>query len=1052
MANPTVESLTFRQPRLIALVLLVIVIAGLSSLLAIGRQEDPTITNLFGTVTTIVPGADPQRIEALVTAEIEDTLREIAEVDVITSASSTGISIVSVELGVTVPDARIEQVWTEIRDDLAELSATLPPDALEPEFDTGGGSAYASIIALSAQHDGVPSTILARYARDLAQEVRTIPGTEAVDLFGVPEEEVLVRIDPIATTALGLTADQVSRAIAQADSKGQAGRLRGTSSDFLISVTGEVEALDRLSDVVVRQGSDGTVTLLSQIAEITRGPRTPVTEAAIYNGRPAILIGSKLESGLQVDVWSGFVDDVVQDYQAQIPAGLSLDTTFDQSGYTADRLVEVGTNMAIGVGLVVAVLLITLGLRSAMIVAMILPVVTLATLATMNAINLPIHQMSVTGLIVALGLLVDAGIVMTDEVGQRLARGMSRVEAVSRSVKRLFAPLMASTVTTALSFTPLILLPGPAGDFVGSIAIAVVIMLAWSFVIAVTLTPAIAGHLLPADGRKGGIKGGAVGDLFKASLAWSVANPVRSIALSLVLPVTGFLAMPTLTAQFFPGVDRDQFYVEVDLPPGSAIAAAQDSVARLDAALREDDRVEQVMWVTGRSAPAFYYNIVGARENAPGHAQALITTQSPAATEAILPELQRTFALVAPEAEVLVRGLVQGPPVNAPVELRFVGDDLETLRALGNEARQIMQAVDSVVVARSTIGPGAPRAVVDVDEAQARLLGLDLGGIARQLQASLEGVIGGSMVEGAEELPIRVRLGDATRSDLQAVRDIPILRPDAAAISAQGQWPALPLSAISTVRLEPAASAITRYNGERANTVQGFLLRGVLPEEALVDVQAALDAAGFKLPASYRLELGGDSDARASTLSDLLASLGLIVTLSIAAVALTFNSFRLTAVTLVVAGLSAGLSLLALAVFQYPFGINAIIGVIGSIGVSINAAIIILTGLQANEEAAAGDRGAMVDVVMRSSRHIVSTTITTFGGFLPLILAGGGFWPPFAMSVAGGVLLSTVVSFYFTPPMFALVYRRKQKATKAIRRRLPDNSKLIPATFQQAAE
>ncbi|WP_299772961.1 efflux RND transporter permease subunit [uncultured Tateyamaria sp.] len=1046
------ETLTFRQPRLVALALLVIIAAGLSSLLAIGRQEDPTITNLFGTVTTVVPGADPARVEALVTQPIEDILREVSEVDVIESTSSTGISIVSVELGVMVPDNRIEQVWAEIRDDLAELSPTLPADAFEPEFDTEGGSAFAAIAALSAE-PGISTTILGRYARDLAQDLRNIPGTELVELFGAPEDEVLVTLDPVATAALGLTASDVSRAIAQADAKGPAGRVRPAGSDLLITVAGEVEALDRLGEIVVRRSDSGAVTYLSQVAEITRGPRLPEAELAIYNGNPAILVGAKLESGLQVDKWAAFVREEIAEYRSNVPLGVSLDLTFDQSGYTADRLQEVGLNMAIGVGLVVGVLLLTLGLRSAMIVALILPVVTLATLFTMNFIGLAIHQMSVTGLIVALGLLVDAGIVMTDEVGQRLEKGVSRIKAAGQSVKRLFAPLLASTVTTALSFTPLILLPGPAGDFVGSIAIAVVIMLGWSFVVAITLTPAIAGHLLPADGTRGGMNSGALGRVFAASLRWSVKNPVRSIALALILPVTGFLSMPTLTAQFFPGVDRDQFYIEVDLAPGAGVADTQDVVARLNDRLLGDDRIEQVMWTVGRSAPAFYYNIVGARENAPGHAQALLTTQSAEATEAVLRDLQGDLALTAPEAEILVRGLVQGPPVNAPVEIRLVGKDLEALRETGDEVRRIMSGVDSVLVTRGTIGGGAPKAVITVNEAQAQILGLDLRQIAGQLQAGLEGVTGGSMVEGDEELPIRVRLGDATRGSVQAIRDLPILRPDAAQLSAQGRWPALPLSAVSTIDLEPAASSITRRNGERVNTVQAFILRDVLPEEALVEVQAALEANGFAVPANMRLELGGDSDARADTLSDLLASLGLIVTLSIAAIALTFNSFRLTAVVLVVSGLSAGLSLLALAIFQYPFGINAIIGVIGSIGVSINAAIIILTGLQEDDLAASGDKDAMVDVVMGSSRHIVSTTITTFGGFLPLILAGGGFWPPFAMSVAGGVLLSTVVSFYFTPPVFALIHRvRRTPAASAERDNGNDAPFVLHPPFSQAAE
>ena len=1027
-------TLTFRQPRIVALILLVLVAAGASALLSIGRQEDPTITNIFATVTTPFPSADPARVETLVTTEIEDALKEIPEVAVIESASSTGISIVNVELIETLTEDRIEQVWSEIRDATDDAALNFPAGAMEPEFSTNSGGAYAAILSLSARHDGVPATILARYAEDLTDELRSIPGTEEVDIFGAPDEEVLVTLDPDRMAALGLTPDMVSAAIAAADAKGQAGRVRGASGDFVLNVEGEIEALDRLREVVVREGADGRLTRLGDLASVTRGPRAPAAEAALHEGQTAMLIAARLQTGLQVDAWMGFVRETVDAYEPTIPAGIELDIVFDQSGYTADRLAEVGTNMAIGVGLVIAVLLGTLGIRAAAIVALILPVVSLASLATMNVIGLPIHQMSVTGLIVALGLLVDAGIVMTDEIGRRIRAGMDRQRAVGHAVRRLFAPLFASTVTTALSFTPMILLPGPAGDFVGAIAIAVVIMLAWSFVIAITVTPAVAGWLMPdraaSSALQSGIGAGALGRAFRASLGWAVAHPVKAVAFALVLPITGFAAMPTLTAQFFPGVDRDQFHIEVDMGPGTAFSKTNETVARLDAALRAEDGIRSVSWVIGRSAPAFYYNMVPSREDAPGHAQALITTTSAAATEELLPRLQRSFGDLAPEAQVLVRGLVQGPPVAAPVELRFVGPDLATLRALGDEAREIVAGIDTVTLARSTVAAAAPEVSVAVDEAQARMLGLDLASVSRQLEAGLEGVTGGSLVEGTEQLPVRVRLGDATRGDLNAIADLPILPPNALALAAGGVVPGLPLSAIADLRLEPSESTINRRNSERVNTVQAYVLRGVLPEEALQEVQAELDAAGFALPPGYRLELGGDSDARSSTLNNLLASLGIIVTLSIAVIVMTFNSFRLAAVALVVSGLSAGLSLLALAIFQYPFGITAVIGVIGSIGVSINAAIIIMTGLQANARASAGDRDAMVDVVMDSSRHIVSTTVTTFGGFMPLILAGGGFWPPFAMAVAGGVLLSTVVSFYFTPPMFALVYAgRGQRST-----------------------
>lgn len=1026
------ETLTFRQPRLVALILLVVIAAGASALLAIGRQEDPTITNTFASVTTAYPGAEPARVESLVTARVEEALREVPEVDVLQSVSAVGISIVQIELDETIDPALIEGVWSRLRDKLSDAETALPSGALPPELDADGVNAYGAIVALTAAHDGVPMTLAARYGEALAERLRNVPGTKQVEVFGAPAEEVTVTLDATGAAALGLTADAVASAIAAADAKVRAGRVTGAGDDLVLEVSGEITSLDRLRGIVLREGAGGATLRLGDVARIDRGPRLPLAEAALHGGRPAILVAAALESGRQVDVWAGFIRDELDGFAPDVPGGLGMELIFDQSTYTADRLAEVGTNMGVGVGLVLAVLLVTLGLRAALIVATVLPLVSLATIFTMNLIDLPIHQMSVTGLIVALGLLVDAGIVMTDEVGRRLRAGAARIDAVAASVSRLAMPLFASTVTTVLSFTPMILLPGAAGDFVGSIALAVVIMLLWSFVVAVTVTPALAGWIMPAQSKGGwlanGVPSGLLGRAFAASLRLSIRNPFRSIALALVLPVLGFLSLPLLTAQFFPGVDRDQFTVEVDLPPGTGIDRTRATVATLDTALRGTDGIASVTWSIGRSAPAFYYNITGGREGASGHAHALIRTTSADATESILPVLQRELPALAPEAQVLVRGLVQGPPVGAPVELRLVGTDLTILRETGEELRRIADAAPTVTLARASIAQGAPKLTVEVDEARARLVGLSPGDVARQLETALMGAVGGSLIEGEEDLPVRVRLGDAVRSDPAAIRDMPLILPGGG--TADG-FAATPLSAVAQLVLTPGEGSISRRNAERTNFVQAFITRGVLPEEALADVRARIDAAGFELPAGVRLEIGGDADARASTLNNLIASLGLIVTLSIAVVVLTFRSFRLAGVALVVSGLSAGLSMLALAVFDYPFGINAIIGLIGSIGVSINAALIILTALQEDETAATGDPKAMTDVVMASSRHIVSTTITTVGGFLPLILAGGGFWPPFAMAVAGGVALSTIVSFYFTPAAFRLVYARREKESRS---------------------
>jgi len=1016
------DTLFFRNPRLVILALAVIAVAGLSALLTLGRQEDPSITGTQAGVTTLFPGADPARIEALITRPLENELRTIAEVMTLSSTSAAGISSIDVELIETIDPAAIPEVWSRVRDKVAAVP--LPPGALDPEVETGGEGAYAAILALLPKGDTAPaSAVLGRHAQELAERLRTLTGAKSVDVWGLPAEEVLVALDPARTAALGLSPAEVATAVAAGDAKARAGRLTGPGTEAVLDLAGDISGLDRVRDIVLREGSDGSVLRVGDVAEVTRGPRPPGDALAMVDGRAAVLIGVRIEEGLRVDLWMEGLKAKVAAFADTLPASLEVRQVFDQAVYTADRMSEVAVNMAIGTALVIAVLFLTLGARAALVVALVLPLVTLATLGTMRFIGLPLHQMSVTGLIVALGLLVDAAIVMTDEVQKRLSEGQDRRQAVSAAVRRLAVPLLASTLTTVLSFVPMILLPGGAGDFISAIAIAVVLMLSWSLIVALTITPALAGWWLSARGGAG-LRLGALTRGFAVLIQLSLANPLRSVLLALVLPVMGFLAMPMLVPQFFPGVDRNQFHVEVELPVGTGLETTRALVERIDSALKADARITGTVWVAGESAPAFYYNIVGNRQNAPEYAHGLVTTTSPAATAALLGPLQADLSEAFPQARVLVRGLVQGPPVDAPVELRLVGQDVQALRRAGDDIRTILLSVPALTQVRTQMEGTAPEVRVDVDEAAARLLGLSLGDVSAQLQAALEGVTGGSLLEGTEELPVRVRLGEDIRGDLSRIATLPILPAGAAARATQGALPQVPLSALATLTLVPSETAISRRNGDRVNTVQAFVAPGVLAQAAQAQAEAALAQAGFVLPPGVTLEIGGDADERSQTVANLMASIGLIVTLSVATVVLSFNSFRLSAITFAVAGLSAGLSILALAIFDHPFGITAVIGVIGSIGVSVNAAIIVLSALQEDPRAAAGDRAAMTEVVMGSTRHILSTTLTTVGGFLPLILAGGGFWPPFAVAVAGGVALSTVLAFAFTPQMFALVHRR----------------------------
>lgn len=1031
------KTLLFRNTRLLLLVLGVILALAASAATSIGRQEDPTITNLFATVVTPYPGAEPSRVESLVTEKIEEELREIPEIDEIRSTSRTGVSVISVELSLYIGEETIEQVWAEIRDALSDAARSFPAGVPEPELDTDRTSAYTTISAIVMRGDLAPNpAIQRRYAEILQDRLRQISDTKHVRLFGEREEEVRVTVDARRLAGLGLSFDQVSAAVAQADAKVRSGQLRGERYDLLVETEGEIETLQRIRDIPLRSDAVGTTLRLSDVASIERSFADPPREIAYADGRPAVLVAARMESDRQVDAWTAAAKAVIADFEASLPGGLEHRLIFDQSRYTQQRFADLGVNLAIGVTLVVLVLFVSLGWRAASVVAAVIPLATLMSVTVMQWLGLPIQQMSVTGLIVALGLLVDAAIVMSDQIKRRIAAGLPALRAVAESVERLAVPLLASTVTTVLAFVPMALLPGPAGDFVGSIALSVIIMLSVSLLLALTVTPALAGRLLSA-GAQSASQGGLLqrgitlprlGRLFDRSLDLALRHKGLAILGALVLPLMGFAAFPTLTAQFFPGVDRDQFYVQVSLPGGAAIAETEALALRMDARLRKEAEIRSLHWVVGESAPAFYYNMVTDRDGVSGFAEALVTSVSPEATERLVPALQASLDREFPQAQVLVRGLVQGPPVNAPVELRLVGPNLETLREDGQVLRGLLARIPEITHTRADLIGAEPKLVFRLDEHKVRLAGLSLAEVARQLEAGLSGALGGSLVEATEELPLRVRLSDGARGSVEALRSLMIVPPGAAETAASGGYPGIPLTALGALVLLPSDSPITRRNGERVNTVQGFIARGVLPEEVLKQAQVLLAENPLGLAPGYRLEVGGDADARAETTRNLAAAAGLVVTLTVVAIFLTFGSYRLSLVTAAVAVLSMGLSLLALAVFQYPFGIQALIGTIGSIGVSVNAAIIVLTALQRDPEAVRGDLTAMRRVVSRQARHILSTTITTVGGFIPLIVAGGGFWPPFAMAIAGGVLLSTLVSFYFTPPMFALVMRRRRSA------------------------
>jgi multidrug efflux pump subunit AcrB len=1045
-----------RNRHLLILVVMLVVLAGLAAWGHLPRIEDPRITSRYAFIATPYPGASAAQVEALVTKPLEDAVREVAEVKLIDSTSSGDISVLGVELEDAVTAATNERIFAELRDKLAAAAANLPPGAGPPVLDSDRGATAYSLIAAVTWTSGTdhpaPLGVIKRLAEALAQDLRNLPGSEQVLLFGAPDEEIRVEVDPAELAATGLRLEQVASRLANADVKDPAGGLYGDRHRLRLTVAGELDAAQRVAAVPLL-AEDGRAVSVGDIAAVSKTWREPPSQIVQTDGRRSLLIGVRTRAALDLEAWAEAAIATVERFNAaNAGGGIEIRVLFDQSSYTQARLEELGGNLLAGVLIVMLVVFLTMGWRSALVVGSALPLSAAITLLGLDLVGQQIHQISIFGMIIAIGLLIDSAIVVADEVHQRLGAGATPQDAVRDTVDHLFTPLAASTFTTMLGFMPILLLPGNLGDFVGPIATAVIIALATSFLLSMTLIPALAalaGETTSAKRRhrrhlwwRDGLSNHWLASLYAGLLGRLFRHPGITALSCLLLPGAGLWAATQLGLQFFPPSDRDQFEVQVWTSSDASIRHTAAAMEAIETVIRERGQIRQSFWVAGASSPPVYYNQLRMEEDNPSYARATVQAASQAEARRLVTDLQRVLPARFPELRIVVRAFGQGPPIAAPISLRLFGPEPAQLRQLGDELRRILSQLPQVTETKASIPGGSPQLRLQANEQDARLAGLGLGDIAGQYRAALDGVIGGSVLEDLEQLPVRVRWGNADRADPARLAALPLLSERAgagvgaatgaasdtgagmtrmtAADAGQAVW--IPAAALGPLELIPEAPSITRRDGERVNIIEAWLTADALPIEVTEQLRAEIARDGLVLPAGYRLEFAGDSEEQGEAIALLLAYAPLLGAMMVATLVLAFRSFLLAALILLIGALSVALGMLALWLSGYPLGFNPVLGSAGLIGVAINDSIVVLAAIRADAKAAAGDLSATVQSVLGSTRHVISTTLTTVGGFLPLILlSGGDFWPPLAIVIAGGVALATPLGLVFTPAAYRIL-------------------------------
>ena len=1036
----------FRHPQMVWLIVVALLVTGVSCLSVMPRLEDPVLKQRVGVITLTLVGGDASEIEMSVVVPVEAWLQEFSDIQKVRSNTRANVTNIVVELAdrVTEPDS----VWSAIERKLQANSGQLPEGCSSPELAIFPLKAFAAIVAVTPSVDDTgddtqeSDSLRSEYqvALELKRRLLGIAGTESIEIFGEVEEQLAIEVVPETLAATGLSTGMIAQQI-KASQSAPGGNLQKGGQRMSVEVQKETDAIKRLQNLPITVPGTTNTSRLGDLANLSLSPVQPSPDLAIVNGRDAIVLGVMVDNQKRVDLWTDQCQNEIDKLVSQSSDDFLVEPLFLQSDQIRQRMDGLLKNLAIGTVAVVLIVFLFMGWRCMLVVAVSLPLSACVVVFGLRFLGIPIHQMSVTGLIVSLGLLIDNAIVMVEEVRSRIYLGKRPVEAITESTRHLGLPLLGSTLTTILTFLPIATMPGPSGEFVGSLAVSVILSISASLILAFTIVPPMV-TLLGVDSTRDsfmnyGLRSGWLGKCYRKSLEFTFRAPILGLLLGIAFPAFGFWVSGQLQKQFFPATDRAQLQIELDLPTAANLKSVRRSVDKVREIVKADAAIKNQHWFLGRSAPTFYYNVVPRRQSTPNYAQAFVDLESNQNIDGLVNRLQEKIDSQVLDARVIVRKLEQGPPFDAPVELRILGEDLRLLEELGNQVRGLLASHPQVTHTRADLGDKDPRLKLEIDSNLATQNGVSDNELSRFLFSSLEGAEAGDFVHQGLSVPARVLVDWSEGSVINSLMAMPVTfsKPgrstSAAPNPARASKPTpVSLGVVADFRLDANVGTIIRHNGQRVNEVKAYLRAGVLPADALATLKEKLRTSDITFPTGYRLEIGGESEKRSEAISTLVANIAVIVTLMIVTLVAVLGSVRLAMVIAAVAGLVMGLAPLALYCFGYPFGFMAIVGTMGLIGVAINDSIVVLAAIREKsmdtEMPLGGERSVPVElaeVVGGSTRHILATTFTTMIGFLPLVLSGGKFWPPLAIVMSVGVGGATLLALYFTPSLYLLLHR-----------------------------
>ena len=992
-------------------------LSGITIFKSLSRDDMPPFLIRVINVVTTYPGASPDRMENLITDRIEKAVQEVPEVDYISSESRTGISIINIALQDSTTD--LQPIFDRIRRKVEAVKKDLP-DGTTVRVDDELGDVFGIILGIIA--DGYTPAEVKNLADDVRDVLIKLPASAKVEIQGTQEERIYVSFSNERLAAVGLSKNRLQEIISATNIVVPGGDLLTDGRRIILEPTGNFQSLEDLAQIVVAS-SGGRVLTLGDIADITRGYTDPVKSIVKINGREGIAIGVNLIRGGNIIDLGTQVDATVRDLLKALPYGVEIFRVASQDTVVADSVNNFTSNLVQAVVIVLITMLAFLGLRTGLVVASLIPATMVTTLLLMSFAGVGLNKVSLASLIIALGMLVDNAIVMSESIMVKMAQGDDPVDAAIASAQELSVPLLTSSLTTSAAFMAFWLAESVMGEVMGQIFVVLTIALLCSWVLTLSMVALLCIKVIRINGNGENVSlFTRFAIQYRRVLEGCLRRPwltIGAIVSVFVVCLSLFRFIPVI---FMPPSDRPLVTANIELPTGTDIARTQavvDGVNRfIEESLRPSDVGGEgvVSWstYTGEGAPKYDLGYV-APEASPNSAHILINTTTDGASTPVIESLQAYLLTTWPDVTYKVSRLVSGGGSSDPVEIRISGHDAETLFRIVETVKARLSEVPGATNVADDWGLLSKKLVVRIDPIKSQMAGLTNQDIAVALEAELSGSRTGSYRDGEDVIPIimrEVRAGGITVEDLEGL-----------SITSRSSGQSIPLTQVAEIETAWQAGKVKRRDLNITTTVTCDVRPGTTATEVFKGITPWLEAVQGSWPGGYSYELGGDAEGSTKAMSAVAEQLpwsGIIILLLLI---WQFNSLKKPLIILLTIPLGLIGVIIGMLITGSYFGFMAFLGVISLAGIVINNAIVLLDRIRIEEEVLHKEpRVAIVDAACQRFRPILLTTATTSFGLMPLWLGGGIMWEPMAISILFGLIFSTVLTLVFVPVVYSRFY------------------------------